>query len=599
MADLTEHQALAEANRLKEEFNSHTLMETRRKTVGRNLKANLQALGIQESLKNIVPYETDIPNQEARQYATALSLANPEVQVFVESEQATKIKQAEKLEAFYDAVIQQLCPNDYDVCRNMAMDGYGVRRIDEVQSFFSDTPKRGKGEKPNMFMDRVDDFRREIGLPLRCFSIDPMTFYFVENLERTEVIFGVEWLAVRESDVKPDGSFTEKGEMVVTRTKDTIRHFWMPGGKFSEAEQVFEGPNRFGHTGYILYRGLYTGLENFSSTPSTAGSSSHNNIERRYDPFAMVSINQAQHRNLFMTLAGQIAVQEATHWLEFDLDKGSRGSRAVSTDRKAKGRNRTVRTEHGVPAVEMEPGAHVMFRDRNQDLKDHLARLDMEDERYRFRDVLMGEASADASGRAIIRMQEAAGRQLAPGYRARQLATEEILKLVRRTFFGRSEYLAGKGTQRIFIPHLVEGLGEGADFNKSELISIEKGDNLPHAITVKVEAMTQAAQLALIEEGLKLEGVFSRDTIDQDFYRLKNIPRENRRRVKDQMRAAVIPAAVQDGATQALEALGKIPIKTDGLPVPQGEEGGARPGESGFPDAPRSEDAALTLGAQQ
>ncbi|KKM91483.1 hypothetical protein LCGC14_1228220, partial [marine sediment metagenome] len=109
MADLSVAQALEEAQRLKNEFNSHKVMNTRRKTVSRQLKANLEALGIQENLRSIVPYETDIPNQEARQYATALSLAIPEVQVFVESEQAKKVKQAEKLEGFYAAVIQQLC----------------------------------------------------------------------------------------------------------------------------------------------------------------------------------------------------------------------------------------------------------------------------------------------------------------------------------------------------------------------------------------------------------------------------------------------------------------------------------------------------------
>ena len=583
MADLSVAQALEEAQRLKNEFNSHKVMNTRRKTVSRQLKANLEALGIQENLRSIVPYETDIPNQEARQYATALSLPRPEVAVFVESELATKRKGAEKLEAFYQAALQQLVPDDYDVCRNMAQDGIGVRRLDEVQAFFKDSPARKNGEDADPFMERVDKHRRGIGLPLRMFTIDPEHFYYVENLERKEVVLGVEWAEVRESDVKPDGSFTEKGDFVVVRTKDQIIHHWVPGGVVSNSEVVFEGENRFGHTGYFLYRGLYT---------------SFGDPERQYDPFAIVSINQAQHRNLFMTLQASYGIQAGIHWLESDLDRGARSSRAVSTERKAKGRGANVAVNRGTPAAEFEPGTHVMFRNLAQDAKEQLARLDMEDERYRFRDVLMGEASADASGRAIIRLQEAAGRQLAPGYRARQLATEELLKVVRRTFFGRTEYLGGSSNQHIFIPHLVEGLGETSDFNKSEIISIEKSDNMPHDIKVSVEAMTQAAMLAWIEEGLKLEGTFSRDTIDQDFYRLKNIPRENRRRIKDQMREAVIPAAVQDGATQALEALGKVPIQQKGATTTSRGPGGARPGESGMGDAPRPEDAALSLGTQ-
>jgi hypothetical protein len=595
MADLSVTQALEEAKRIKDEFNEHHLMRTRRRAVGRQLKADLQALGIQENLRSIVPYETDIPNQEARQYATALSLPRPEVAVVVESEQATKRKGAERLEAFYQASLQQLVPDDYDVCRNMAMDGYGVRRMDEVQAFFKDSPKRDNGEEADPFMERVDEHRRGIGLPLRCFTIDPMTFYFVENLERTEVIFGVEWVWVRESDVKEDGSFTQMGEMAVVRTKDSIRHFWLPDGNTTESETVFEGENRFGHTGYILYRGLYTGLGGAGNEGSQAGGI--DSAERRYDPFAMVSINQAQHRNLFMTLQASYGIQAGIHWLESDLDRGARSSRAVSTERKAKGRGANVAVNRGTPAAEFEPGTHVMFRNLAQDAKEQLARLDMEDERYRFRDVLMGEASSDASGRAIIRLQEAAGRQLAPGYRARQLATEEILKVVRRTFFGRTEYLGGSSNQHIFIPHLVEGLGESSDWNKSEIISIEKSDNMPHDIKVTVEAMTQAAQLAWIEEGLKLEGTFPRDTIDQEFYKMKNIPLQNRRRIKDQMREAVIPTAVQDGASQALEKLGKIPIQQQGATTSARGAGGARPGESGMGDAPRPEDAALSLGA--
>ncbi|KKK61416.1 hypothetical protein LCGC14_3014560, partial [marine sediment metagenome] len=176
--------------------------------------------------------------------------------------------------------------------------------------------KGDANEDADPFMERVDKHRRGIGLPLRMFTIDPEHFYYVENLERKEVVLGVEWAEVRESDVKPDGSFTEKGDFVVVRTKDQIIHHWVPGGVVSNSEVVFEGENRFGHTGYFLYRGLYT---------------SFGDPERQYDPFAIVSINQAQHRNLFMTLQASYGIQAGIHWLESDLDRGARSSRAVST----------------------------------------------------------------------------------------------------------------------------------------------------------------------------------------------------------------------------------------------------------------------------
>ena len=594
MSRLTDTEAFREASTLRAEFNQHQLMRDRRAVVGRSLSmdAMLEAIGISSAtLKNVVPWQSEAPNQEAHNYATALSLADPEVQVFVQSEQPSKHKIGEKWERFYNGVVGHIMPNDYELCRHMAVDGFGVRRLDERGAYFSGVPERVKDEDADPYNERVEEYRTGFGLPFSLITVDPETFYYIENRERTEVIFGCEWAQARESEVKDDGDFTKLGELLVVRTPEMCWNWWVAdsGQSATEGELVYEGENRFGHTGYVLYRGRYTGLPE---------------IEKRYDPFMLSTLNAAQHLSLFMTLQANFAVQAGTHWLEQDLPKmQGPTARAVTVERKTKSRGAQQRTERGSAAAEFAPGVHVRFRDLAGDYAAMVAQLQGEYDMYRFKDVLMGEASADASGRAIIRLQEAAGRQLAPGYRARKLATEEILRIIRKTLCTRKEYLGGETVKRVYIRSLVEAMEADADMGREDIISIEASDNIPHEINVKVEAMTQAAQLAWIEQGMALEGTFSRDTIDEDFYKIKDSQRENRRRVKDQLRARVYPTAMDIGAKDALNEIMKTRPIPPGLVMPPAGEtemggNGAQPtlARSGQPDAVQTEDAGTMMG---
>ena len=571
------------AQELRSEFNNHALLETRRAVVGRDMPPKLEELGFAAKLQDVLPWQTDRPNQEAHAFATLLSLAKPVVEVFAQSEAPNAKRKAEALEDMYSAMIDILIPDDYEVGRHMAMDGFAVRRLDERGRFFKG-PKRDENEDGELFNERVDEHRREIGLPFEVVGVDPSTFYYEEDRRRQDITFAVEFRTARESEVLDDGDFGTEGELLIVGTPDVIHLWWLPEGEGGSEQLVFEGENRFGHTGYFLYRGRYTG---FSGRV------------RRYEPFIESTLNLAQPLSLFMTLQSVFAVQAGMHWLESDLPRMlDNQSRQVSVERKTKGRGAAPRTEHGQAAAEFEPGISVRFRELAGDYRVVVETLLAEFDLYRVKDVLMGEASADASGRAIIRLQEAAGRQLSAGYRARKLATEQMLRVMRRTLFGRPEYLGGDGnTSHIFIPRLVEG--NATERNREDVIRLGADDNIPHEIRVDVSALSQAAQLAWMEEGLKMEGILSRDSIDQDFYRIKNIPLENRRRTKDQMRSTVMPVAIQDGAEKALLELGKRPVQRGAVVV---GDNGAAPGPqgiSGQPTPPQTEDVGTALGVDQ
>lgn len=571
------------ARELRDDFNAHALMDKRRKVISRDMPPKLEALGLPAKLQEVLPWQTDRPNQEAHIFATLLSLAKPVAEVFSQSEAPQAQKRAEVLEDMYAAAIVLMMPDDYGIGRHMAMDGFAVRRLDEVDRFFKG-PERDENEEGEAFNERVDEHRRGIGLPFEVVNVDPRTFYYREDRQRQNVIFGAEFSEAYESDVIEDGDMAKEGELLIVRTPEMIYHWWLPEGEDSGEELVFDGENRFDHTGYFLYRGRYTGLSEKA---------------RRYEPFIESTLNIAQPLSLFMTLQSVFAVQAGIHWLESDLPRLLDGQgRQVSVERKTKGRGAQARTEHGQAAAEFEPGIHVRFRELAGDYAAVVENLMAEFDLYRVKDVLMGEASADASGRAIIRLQEAAGRQLSSGYRARKLATEQILRVMRKTMFGRPEYLGGEGnTSHIFIPRLVEG--DATTHGREDVIKLTGEDNVPHEIRVDVSAMSDAAQLAWMEEGQKMEGVLSRDSIDQDFYRIKNIPLENRRRTKDLMRQTVIPTAIQDGAEQALMELGKRPMQRGAVVV---GENGAEPGPqgiSGQPTAPQTEDVGTALGEGQ
>ncbi len=584
---LTEHQALERAQELKRTFSDNSLMQTRQSIIGRDLDIPWNKLGLQENLKNILPWQTERPNQAAHRFADLLSLPHPVAEVFVASDQPTKQKQGEKVEAAYQGMIDILMPDQYDVCRDMAAVGIGVERLDVKGRFFKGAPEQEKDEKSDAFNERVSEHRRRFGLPFELILVRPGDFYYEEDRKRENVIFAVEVVQARESEVKDGGDEAITGTLTIVRTPERIWHWFNAAGhdeSVGSQDLVYNEPNPFGHTGYFLYRGRYTG---------------HSDPQRRYDPFILPSLSMAQHLSIFMTLMMNFGVQAGTHWIEHDLPRIiDAGTRTVAAEMKTKRRGTVTRTEHGTPASDLEPGAHVMFRELAKDYAGAAALLIAEDDKYAPPDVLFGEESHGDSGRNVIRRQEAAGHLLSVGLRSRRLTIESILRVIRKTLFERKEYLAE--AREVFIPNMVTEPGDVGDIRRQDLIAISAKDDVPHEINVSVEATSQAAQLALNDEGRAMKGELSPETIMQSFYQVRNIPLEKKRMVRAKIREVGAPLVINDGLNQALELLTKRPIKQPivvGADQLQGDQATASggPGASGAATPGQPEDAGLAL----
>ena len=95
MASLTPSQALKAAHELRNDFGGHAKHELRRKIRQRKVEVDWQALGLEERVKNIAPFQSDKPNQEAHRYANAIVSAEPEVAVFVAESERRPARRSE------------------------------------------------------------------------------------------------------------------------------------------------------------------------------------------------------------------------------------------------------------------------------------------------------------------------------------------------------------------------------------------------------------------------------------------------------------------------------------------------------------------------
>lgn len=607
MASLTPAQALKAARELRSDFGDHAQQKLRRAIRQRKVPVDWKALGLEERVKDIAPLQDDTPNQEAQRYANAISSAEPEVAVFVaESEKTTRQKIGERLESFYDAMIPGLMPDEYETCLRQSAEGLGVRRLDLKPQFWKGIPKRGDVEQ-EPYNVAVDDHRKAIGLPFDFPDIDSCTFFYEEDKKR-EVVVGCEWGHRKQSVIdetyagtpRKNGKNPERflgptvpegrasGTMVdfvVVRTPDVIYHATM-GGTRREDKVLWEGPNLFApSTGYILWRGLPSGFSE---------------LDERYLPFIMNTLVLAQQRNLFATMQANFAIRSLREWTEDVPGPATQARLGAQITAEAKGAGKTKRTQHGSIVAEMESGKTVRWREVSGDLRAHLERMDTLQERYAFPEPLAPESSKGESGRDTIRRQEASARLLRQGFESRKLALEELVRVVRRTLFGHKDFLADG--RMVYLPHLVEGLGDEGTLRKQDVISISEEDNIPHEVQVTVATSTQAAQLALNEEGIRMEGRLSRDTIDQDYYAVKDIPLENRRRQKDLIRAATYPETVKRAILAVNERL-QVRQPAAGadlvLPPEPGANGSAPvpgPAISGGPTPPQMEDVGLMGG---
>lgn len=626
----TASQAIKMALNLRGAFSSHDLMLERRKVRERHpdVEPDIEALGLNPKLHDLIVWMTDEPNQEAGRYASALASAEPIAQVFVESEKVKTIESSEHLEKFYNGSIRYLFPDTYPYEIHLAADGFAVHRMDLRHEFWTGIPKRRTKNRrmpADEFNLAVDDHRANFGLPFEAVKIDPATFYYDQNKKGTRITVGAEWGIRRESVLKahftdsalkrvkkdlgggedlfnptePDDSSSSGGQKVqyvVYRDTEVVYHMIVGesgtlSGRNPDSTILWEGKNIFApHTGYIAWRAKHTGF----SDP-----------QRKFDPFILASLNVAEIKSLFTTLQADFTVQAAQSWLEKESSRvGNPVNRAISAQ--AKTAKPGIRTESGRAAAEFGEGEHLTFREVAGDMALILERLGAEEERNQFSDSLMGEASASATGRGIIRLQEAAGRLLRQGMVAKKLAMEETLALIRHTLMNNKEKFFADG-RKVFVPYIATGVGTDGFGSMKELIAIDESSMIPHVVEIHVEALSEAAQLARMEEGMKLEGRLSRDNIDHNWYGITDIPLENKRRMKDEIRKTTIPEIVKRAAADAMAVisgraapttnivipeLGEQTADGTGFEVPPGQlpPGGQPPGVSGRPTPPAPED---------
>lgn len=620
----TATQAIKAALELKGSFNDHELMSFRRKLRGRHEDAepDIEALGLSPTLQEAIVWMTDEPQQEMHRYAGAFASAEPEVTVFVESEKPQTVVRGEKWEHWYGGAIRACFADTYPYEVHLAGDGVAVTRMDLVHEFWSGQPKRRKNNK-NMPAEEynllVDENRLDIGLPIEAVLTDPAVFFYDENPKRTRITVGVEVGVRRESVLRTafskshlkkiksklgvsdndffnptipddDESGGRRVQYVVYRDPDIVYHLILGERKDGQDSTIlWEGPNIFGpHTGYILWRARYSGLTN---------------VERRYDPFIGAALNAAEVKSILATLQLDYGIQAAQTWLEKEsTQQGPSVSRAISSA--AKTAKPQKRTQSGSSATEFGEGESLKYREVAGDLAEVLAMIEKEEERNQFSDALMGEAAASATGRGIVRQQEAGNRIIRQGLKAKSTALQEFCTTLRHTIFNHENLFLNSG-RKIVLPYEATGVGIDGFDTLRDVVAIGIEDRIPHTIKVRVEAKSEAAQLGLMEEGLKMEGFLPRDTIDHDFYGIKDIPRENKRRVKDEVRKVIIPQVVKRAAEDAMAIIqARQPATTDVI-IPDPEEsmkppaktgGGQPPGVSAHPTPPQLEDVALTGG---
>ena len=67
----------------------------------------------------------------------------------------------------------------------------------------------------------------------------------------------------------------------------------------------------------------------------------------------------------------------------------------------------------------------------------------------------------------------------------------------------------------VYLPHLVEGLGEEGTLRKQDLLALSEADNIPFEVQITIKTMTQAAQMALNKIDDDFEYAYKGRTVDQ------------------------------------------------------------------------------------
>jgi len=180
------------------------------------------------------------------------------------------------------------------------------------------------------------------------------------------------------------------------------------------------------------------------------------------------------------------------------------------------------------------------------------------------------------------------------------------VRVMRTTLFGHKPFLADG--RMVYLQHLVEGRGDEGTLRKQDVISLSGEDNIPHEVQITVATSTQAAQLALNDEAIRLEGRLSQETLFQDYMKIKNIPLERKRLTDDILRRATYEVTIQRAVTEAAAAIAARTPPGAAAVLPPTETPGAGAGGNGRVPGPvtsaqptpaQPEDVGTMMGSEQ
>ena len=176
---LTADQAITAARELRQDFGQHAdLLGWRAQRLREPWKeADIEALGIERGLQNIVPYQSNVAAEEAHRYANSFTTADPELAVFVRSEKKGEQDIGARLEQFYDAALATLWPDPYPAALYVAAEGFCPLRLDLKPEFWKGIPDRKSYDDTEGFNDAVDGHRKALALPFRPVPVHPRPVY--------------------------------------------------------------------------------------------------------------------------------------------------------------------------------------------------------------------------------------------------------------------------------------------------------------------------------------------------------------------------------------------------------------------------------------
>ena len=483
----------------------------RRKVRYRRMGRELSRLPLNPEISDraLMVAQSEAPNQEAHKRTKRLVANRPRFEIILydadPDDQALGQDLEDGLKALYNWMNRGKSPFDWKVVQFQQGDGVGVGKLDflpghgssladyEPDDLESEEPLGDEYEEPTTAQKAKKAYQKALEAakttegeadpekeayhkatqdalraelpPFRLSAVDPLTCYWWEDGDGIAVImetgkrslnplldsfkeYGLtidnenNLVKVGKSDaiggvtIPPDSAtgrdLGQEVDYTEIRTRDEIviyiEHPKMkdPNKKGDGKGIFFKFDNPFGPytTGYALVPGDIT----TESDPADA-----------YQPSILGTLNVAQPMNVLMTarLSAALAAALSPRYIKVSADTPMAPSDEDKTP--------TAEAGKEIPII---PGEIKMIESPTIDLDKADERLFAEYQDTRFQDVLMGDATSDASGHRLAIQTAQADLQMVPYQNARKLAIEELMKGI--------VYAIKKHGLPIYIPTLPE-----------------------------------------------------------------------------------------------------------------------------------------------